>query len=68
MGTPSLLFWGIIFGSFGLAYFIYGRKQGAMVPLFVGIVLCVLPYLVANVYLLVIIGFILVILPYFVRI
>lgn len=68
MGDPSLLFWGIIFGVSGLAYFVYGRKQKAMVPLLVGIVLCALPYFVANVYLLVIIGFILVVLPYFVRI
>ncbi len=68
MGDPSLLFWGILFGAFGLAYFVYGRKQKAMVPLFVGIALCALPYFVTNVFVLVIVGFILAVLPYFVRI
>mgnify|MGYP001557361153 CR=1 FL=1 len=68
MGDPSLLFWGILFGVLGLAYFVYGRKQKAMVPLFVGIALCALPYFVTNVFVLVIVGFILAVLPYFVRI
>lgn len=66
METTSL-FWGIVFGSFGLAYFIYGRKQQALVPLLCGIVLMVFPYFIANTILLVIIGVVLIITPYFVR-
>ena len=35
-GTGTL-FWGIVFGAFGVGYFIYGRKQKRFVPLFCGI-------------------------------
>ena len=66
MDTSSLL-WGLVFGSFGLAYFIYGRKQQALVPLLCGLVLMVFPYFVANTILLVIIGVVLIVTPYFVR-
>ena len=66
METTSLL-WGIVFGSFGLAYFIYGRKQQALVPLLCGVVLMVFPYFVPNTILLVTIGVVLIITPYFVR-
>lgn len=66
METTSLL-WGMVFGSFGLAYFIYGRKQQALVPLLCGVVLMVFPYFVANTILLVMIGVVLIITPYFVR-
>jgi hypothetical protein len=59
--------WGLVFGSFGLAYFIYGRKQQALVPLLCGLVLMVFPYFVANTIVLVLIGVVLIVTPYFVR-
>ncbi len=61
------LLWGVLFSSIGLAYFIYGKKQGAAVPLIAGIVLLVYPYIVSNVYLLVGIGVAVAVLPYFFR-
>jgi len=64
----ATLFWGMLFGAIGLGFFIYGKKQGAAVPLLSGIALMVFPYFVANVYLLVAIGIVFVILPRFVRI
>jgi hydroxyethylthiazole kinase-like sugar kinase family protein len=44
--------WGMIFGSIGCEYCLYGKKQRAVVPLIVGIALCVVPYFTANVYVL----------------
>jgi len=68
MEGTSLLVWGVVFGAIGLGFFVYGKKQKALVPLFSGIALCVFPYFISNVYILVIVGVILVVLPYFVRI
>jgi hypothetical protein len=67
MHHTSTLLWGVVFGSVGLGFFIYGRKQQAVVPLVVGIALFVVPYVIPNVYLLLLAGIILVALPYFVR-
>jgi hypothetical protein len=67
MDNPSLLIWGVIFGAIGFAFFVYGKKQRAIVPLFTGMALCVFPYFISNVYLLVLVGGILTAVPYFVR-
>jgi hypothetical protein len=67
METSSLI-WGMLFGAIGLGYFTYGKKQKAIVPLFVGIALFVFPYFITNIYLLVATGVGLVALPYFVKI
>ena len=67
MDSEATLVWGLIFGSVGLAYFVYGRKQKRGVPLVSGIGLMVFPYFLSNVYLVVIIGIALVALPYFLR-
>jgi hypothetical protein len=63
----AVLLWGVLFGSIGLGYFIYGRKQGAAVPLLCGIALMVFPYFVPNIPLLVGIGVVLAAIPYFLR-
>ncbi len=68
MQSESLIVWGMLFGAVGLGFFVYGKKQKAAVPLFVGITLFVFPYFVSNVYILVAVGVALVVLPYFVRI
>jgi hypothetical protein len=67
MDDASVLLWGVIFGSVGLGFFIYGRKQQAVVPLVVGIALFVVPYFISNLYLLILVGILLVALPYFLR-
>ena len=61
------LLWGLLFGSIGLGYFIYGRKQSAVVPLVCGLALIVFPYFVSNMMLLVGIGVVLIAIPYFLR-
>ena len=66
MNVAELL-WGVLFGSIGFGYFIYGRRQGKMIPLVCGVVLMVYPYFMPNTAVLVIIGAIFVAVPYFLR-
>jgi hypothetical protein len=66
--SASSLLWGLLFGSIGLGFFIYGKKQKAVVPLVCGLVLMVFPYFVSNTILLVVIGIVLVAIPRFVKI
>lgn len=64
----STLFWNILFSSVGFGFFLYGKKQGAVVPLVCGLSLMIYPYFVSNILLLVAIGIALAAVPYFVRI
>jgi hypothetical protein len=68
MDSTSTLIWGVIFGSIGLGFFVYGKKQKTVIPLFCGIGLMVFPYFISNMYVLVISGVVLVALPFFVKI
>jgi hypothetical protein len=65
--SVATLLWGLLFSSIGLAMFIYGKKQRAVVPLVCGLALMVYPYFVANRTVLVAIGAVLTALPYFLR-
>jgi hypothetical protein len=60
--------WGMLFGAIGFGFFLYGKKQKLVVPLCVGIALCVVPYFIADVYVLVLIGVVSMAIPYFIRI
>lgn len=66
--NTSWLLWGLLFGSVGLGFFVYGKKQKAVVPLICGLALMIYPYFISNTILLVAIGAALIALPYFVRI
>ena len=68
MEGTTLFIWGTVFGVIGLGYFVYGKKQKAVVPLFMGIGLFIIPHFISNVYALIIAGLLLMILPYFARI
>jgi hypothetical protein len=68
MVNLSTLIWGIVFGSIGLGFFVYGKKQKAIIPMLSGIGLMVFPYLIENIYILILSGIVLVALPYFIRI
>lgn len=68
MDGTSQIVWGMLFGAIGLGFFVYGKRQQAIVPLITGMILLVFPYFIANIYLLVIVGIALVVLPYFLRI
>ncbi len=63
----STLFWGILFGSVGTGYAIYGKKQHKVVPTLCGVALIVFPYLVEGTWMTVLVGTALIALPYFVR-
>ena len=67
MSGTALLMWGMLFGAIGFGLFLYGKKQKSVVPLIAGIALSVVPYFIANVYVLVGVGVVLVAIPYFVR-
>ena len=66
MSTATLL-WGLLFGSIGVGFFIYGKRQQMIVPLVCGVALMVYPYFVANAWLLLLIGIALMAVPYFLR-
>ncbi|MGH8135320.1 MAG: hypothetical protein ACRER4_03145 [Steroidobacteraceae bacterium] len=65
--NESWLQWGLLFGSIGLGFFMYGRRQKAPVPLICGLALMFFPYFVSSTILLVAIGVALIVIPYFVR-
>ncbi|RKG35562.1 amino acid transport protein [Acinetobacter rongchengensis] len=66
MNSAQLLF-GVLFGSIGLGYFIYGKKQKTVVPFIVGILLMTYSYFIENTLPLVGVGAFLTVLPYFIR-
>ena len=65
--NQATILWGLLFGSIGVGFFMYGKKQKAVVPLACGLLLMAFPYFVSNTLLLVGIGVILMAVPYFVR-
>ena len=60
--------WGVLFSAIGAGFFLYGRKQTAVVPLACGLALMAYPYFVDDVVLTVAIGVVLVVIPYFVEV
>lgn len=66
MGT-AMIMWSVLFGAIGMGYFVYGKRQQAIVPLCIGMALIVFPYFVVSVTSLFIIGVILIVIPYFIR-
>ena len=67
MSTAALL-WSLVFGSLGFGFFLYGKKQHAVVPLVCGLGLMTLPYVVSNLLLLITLGVTFIVLPYFVSV
>jgi hypothetical protein len=67
MFDTSSLLWGLVFGSIGLGFFVYGRKQRMVIPLVCGVALMVYPYFISNTVVLIALGAVLMAIPYFVR-
>jgi len=65
--NPAMLLWGVLFSSIGFAFFLYGRKQRAAVPLVCGLAMMIYPYFVPNLAALILIGAALAAVPYFLR-
>jgi len=57
----------VLFGAVGLGYFMYGKRQKMLVPLFCGLGLMGYPYFVSNAILLVVIGCVLLSLPFIIK-
>jgi hypothetical protein len=66
--NTSWLIWGLIFGSVGFGFFIYGKRQKAVVPMVCGLILMIFPYFISSTIPLVSIGAALMAIPYFVRV
>ena len=41
---------GVISGAFGMAYIVYGKRQRRIVPAVAGVLLCIYPYFIENLY------------------
>jgi hypothetical protein len=59
--------WAVIFGSIGLGFFVYGKKQKAIIPFLSGIGLMVFPYFISNVFILVATCIVFVVLPFVIK-
>ena len=68
MPTPALLALNLLLGAFGLAYFVYGKKNGAIVPLICGVCLMIFPYFISGLVPLTLVGLILILLPRFIQV
>ena len=67
MNDTSGLIIGLIFGSIGVGYCIYGKKQSHLIAFLVGLLLMGLPYVITNNLALVITSLVLMIAPRFVK-
>lgn len=63
----GILFWGMLFGSIGIGYFMYGKRQAAIMPMVCGVVLMVFPYFVSSLVWMLLIGAALVAAPWYWR-
>ena len=50
------LFIGFMAGVFGIAYFVYGKRQTKFTPMICGVFLCIYPYFIDSVLWLCIVG------------
>lgn len=64
---PTSLFVGMIFSTIGAGYAVYGKKQSKAIALFSGIMLCILPFFMANMILLTIVSLLLMAAPFFIQ-
>ena len=63
----TLIFTGLLFGSIGMGYIIYGRKQSHLIAFLAGVGLCVFPYFISSIWVSIVLGVGLVLLPFMIR-
>jgi hypothetical protein len=61
MFNASFLFASLIWGSIGVGFAIYGKKQRAMAPLVGGILLIAISYLISSALLMSLVGIVLIV-------
>jgi len=67
MSTEAYLLWGLIFGSIGGGYFLYGKKRPSAMAMACGLALMIYPYFIDSRWAMIAIGVLLMAIPYFVR-
>ena len=67
MDDTQTLIWSMVFGSIGLGFFLYGKKQRSIVPFVTGITLFAFPYFMPNLLVMLVVGAAICAVPYFVR-
>ena len=65
--STAKIFLGLLFGCIGMGFMVYGKKQRRLIPWISGIGLCILPYLIPNVFALVGVSIGLIALPFIVK-
>ncbi|MEO8038434.1 MAG: amino acid transport protein [Betaproteobacteria bacterium] len=60
----NALFIGLVAGAFGMAYFVYGKRQAKFVPMFSGMALCIYPYFFDSALWLCVVGVLLLAAPF----
>ena len=63
----ATLFAGVILGSIGLGYVVFGRKQRNPIALASGIALCGLPYFLSNILILILASIALMVVPFVIK-
>ena len=66
-GRMTTLIFSVVFGSIGVGYFVYGKKQKRTIPLLAGTGLCAFPYFMANPYAMAIVGLLLTAAPWLIK-
>ena len=68
MGNTDSIIWGFLFGTIGMGYLVYAKKQQRWLAFLSGLGLCAFTYFVSNLVLIIVIGIALIILPFIVKI
>jgi membrane protein required for beta-lactamase induction len=58
---------GVITGAFGTGYIVYGKKNGKIVPLVSGVLLCAYMYFFDSLFWIIVIGLALMIVPFVIK-
>jgi hypothetical protein len=66
--TATILLLGVLFGSLGLGYWIYGKREQKAMPLLAGVALMVFPYFLSQAWEIIVIGLVLAAIPFLIRI
>jgi hypothetical protein len=67
MDNSTSLLLSVLFGSIGMGYIVYGKRQRKGLALASGIALCIFPYFVSNLFLFILIGLVLMALPFLIQ-
>ena len=67
MDSLASVMWSVVFGSVGVGFFVYGKRQRSPMPYAVGAALVALPYFAPDIYWLVGLGVVLTALPFWLK-